>query len=186
VFEQEKREKKIQNMKDGHNIWSHVRHVFKPYSPAFKGLKTLNGVVKDNQIIADQLADFYEKHFSESIFDNSNDFHLKCLKTYGRIKYSPNFPLNQIKIEEVITQWKNFAPKKSLDSVENSTFLLKQLPSRYIGTFTILFNKCANDGQFFEGAKIAKSIFLSKDGTHPTDSHFGNCRRSEVDYCSSK
>ncbi|CAF4586606.1 unnamed protein product, partial [Rotaria sp. Silwood1] len=67
-------------MKDGQNIWSHVRQVFKPYSPAFRGLKTPNDVVKNNQEIADQLANFYEKHFAEPTPDNKNYFHLKCLE----------------------------------------------------------------------------------------------------------
>jgi len=168
AFEQEKREEKIQHMKDGQNIWSHVRHVFKPYSPAFRGLKTPNGVVKNKQEIADQLADFYEKHFAEPIFDSKNHFHLECLKAYERIKQAPKLSLEQIKIDEVILQWKKFAPKKSLDSVENSAFLLKQLPPDYLGTITVLFNRCAIEGQFFEGAKVAKGIFLSKDGAYPT------------------
>jgi len=168
AFEQEKLEEKIQHMKDGQNIWSHVRHVFKPYSPAFRGLKTPKGVVKNKQEIADQLADFYEKHFAEPIFDSKNHFHLECLKAYERIKQAPKLSLEQIKIDEVILQWKKFAPKKSLDSVENSAFLLKQLPPDYLGTITVLFNRCAIEGQFFEGAKVAKGIFLSKDGAYPT------------------
>ncbi|CAF1410211.1 unnamed protein product, partial [Rotaria sordida] len=56
-------------MKDDQNIWSHVRQVFKSYSPAFRGLKTPNGVVKNNQEIADQLANYYEKHFAEPTSD---------------------------------------------------------------------------------------------------------------------
>jgi hypothetical protein len=155
-FSKDKRDKKIQHMKEGQNIWSHVRHVFKPYSPTFRGLTTPNGVVKDKQEIADQLAEFYEKHFAEPAFDSKNSFHIECLEAYERIKIAPRFPLDQIKIEEVILQWKRFAPKKSLDSVENSAFLLKQLPLQYLGTITILFNRCAAEGQFFEGAKIAK------------------------------
>ncbi len=142
AFEQEKRDKKIQHMKEGQNIWSHVRHVFKPYSPAFRGLKTPNGVVIDKQEIADQPAEFYEKHFAEPTFDSINPFHIECLEAYERIKISPKFPLDQIKIEEVILQWKKFAPKKSFDSVENSAFMLKQLPSQYLGTITVLFNRC--------------------------------------------
>ena len=167
-FDQEKRENKIKQMKDGQNIWSHVRQIFKPYSPTFRGLKTSNCVVKDNQEIANQLANFYEKHFAEPMLDSKNDFHLKCLVAYENIKHFPNIPLEQIKIEEVILQWKKFAPKKSLDSVENSAFLLKQIPTQYLGTITVLFNRCAADGKFFEGAKIAKGIFLSKDGLFPT------------------
>ncbi|CAF3541531.1 unnamed protein product [Rotaria sp. Silwood1] len=162
------RKKKLQRMKDGQNIWSYVRQVFKPYSPAFRGLKTPNGVVKNNQEIADQLANFYEKHFAEPTSDSKNYFHLKCLEAYENIKHSSNLPLDQIKIEEVILQWKKFAPKKSLDSVENSAFLLKQVPSQYLGTITVLFNRCAADGKCFEGAKISKGIFLSKDGVFPT------------------
>ncbi|CAF3609920.1 unnamed protein product [Rotaria sp. Silwood1] len=167
-FEQDKIEKKLQQMKDGQNIWSHVRQVFKPYSPAFRGLKTPNGVVKNNQEIVDQLAKFYEKHFAEPSPVSKNYFHLKCLEAYENIKHSPNLPLDPIKIEEVILQWKKFAPKKSLDSVENSAFLLKQIPSQYLGTITVLFNRCAACGKFFEGAKISKGIFLSKDGVFPT------------------
>ncbi|CAF3221132.1 unnamed protein product [Rotaria sp. Silwood2] len=131
-------------MKDGQNIWYHVRQVFKPYSPAFRGLKTLNDLVKNNQEIVDELANFYEKHFAEPTSDSKNNFHSKCLAAYENIKLSPNLPLDQLKIEEVILQWKKFAPKKSLDSVENSAFLLKRVRSQYIG------------------------IFLSKNGVFPT------------------
>ena len=85
-------------MKDGQNIWSYVRQVFKPYSPAFRGLKTANCVVKNNQEIADQLADFYEKHFAEPTSDSKNYFHSKCLEAYENIKHFSNLPLDQIKI----------------------------------------------------------------------------------------
>ena len=61
-------------------------------------------------------------------------------------------------------QQKKFAPKRSLHRVENSASLLKQLPSPYLGTITVLFNRYAREGQFFKGAKIAKDVFLSKDG----------------------
>ncbi len=121
--------------------------------------------------IADQLANFYEKHFAESTSDRKNHFHLKFIEAYENIKHSTNLPLDQIKIEEVIMQWKKFAPKKSLDSVENSAFLLKQIPPQYVGTITVFFNKCATDSKFFEGAKIAKGIFLSKDGVYPNVDH---------------
>jgi hypothetical protein len=118
AFEQDKRDKKIQHMNEGQNIWSHVRHVFKPYSPTFRGLTKPNGAVKDKQEIADQLAEFYEKHFVEPAFDSKNSFHLQCLEAYERIKIAPRFPLDHIKIEEVILQWKNFDAKNLLDSVD--------------------------------------------------------------------
>jgi hypothetical protein len=80
----------MQHMKDAQNIWSHVRHIFKPYSPAFSGLKTRCGIVKDKQEVADQLADFYEKHFAEPTFDRKNHSHLECREAYERIRLSPN------------------------------------------------------------------------------------------------
>jgi hypothetical protein len=169
-FEQEKRDLKIKHMKEGNNIWSHVNQIFRPYTPSFKGLTTSNGILKDNQQIADQLANYYEKHFCDPIHDNNNLFHLECLEAYEKIKNTPNISLCQIKMEEVILQWKKFASKKSLDSLDNSAFLLKQLPAEYMNTITVLFNKCAESGDFFETGKIAKGIFLSKDGAYPTES----------------
>ncbi len=59
-----------------------------------------------------------------------------------------------------------------MDSVENSAFLLKQLPSQYLGTIAVLFNRCATEGQLFEGTKVAKGVFLSKDGAYPTVDRF--------------
>jgi hypothetical protein len=107
-FEQEKRELKIKQMKDGNNIWSHVKQIFRPYTSSFKGLTTNNEILKDNKQIIDQLANYYENHL--------------------------------------------------------------QLPSEYLNRITVLFNKCAEAGDFFEKGKVAKGIFLSKDGAYPTES----------------
>ncbi len=118
--------------------------------------------MKDNKEIVDQLANYNENHFSEPIHDNNNIFHLEYLEAYERIRNIPNISLCQITIEELIVQWKKFASKKSLDSLDNSTFLLKQLPSEYFNTIKILFNKCAEAGDFFEKGKVAKDIFSFK------------------------
>jgi len=88
-------------MNEGQNIWSHVCHVFKPYSPTFRKLTTPNGVVKDKQEIAEQLAEFYEKHFTEPAFDSKNSTHLECLEAYERIKIASRFPVYQIKLRKL-------------------------------------------------------------------------------------
>jgi hypothetical protein len=71
-------------------------------------------------------------------------------------------------MEEVIKQWKKFKPKKSLDSTNTSAFLLKNLPYEYLNIITVLFNKCASKGEFFERGKQARGICLSKDGIYPS------------------
>jgi hypothetical protein len=117
-YEQQTRERKISNMKEANNIWTHVKYVFRPYSPSFRGLKIKDKICKDNHEIVQVLANFYEK---------------------------------------------------SLDSTDISAFLLKKLPYEYLHIITILFNKCAEAGEFFEKGKIAKGICLSKDGAFPTE-----------------
>jgi len=47
--------------------------------------------------------------------------------------------------------------------------MLKQLSKEYIGVITVLFNKCAEKGNFFEKSEHAKVICLSKDGLYPTE-----------------
>ena len=59
--------------------------------------------------------------------------------------------------------------KKSLDSVNTSAFTLKQLPDEYLNTITVLFNKGAEADEFFQLGKLAKGIFLSKDGACPSE-----------------
>ncbi|CAM4808726.1 unnamed protein product [Rotaria magnacalcarata] len=77
--------------------------------------------------------------------------------------------MEKIKLEEVIEQWKGLKSKKSLDSTDTSALLLKNLPQEYLYTITTLFNKCADEGEFFERGKIAKGICLSKEGVFPTE-----------------
>ena len=60
------------------------------------------------------------------------------------------------------------ASKKSLDSTNTSAYLLKNLPSEYLNIITVLFNKCVENGTFFNKGKQAKGICLSKDGMYPT------------------
>ena len=63
-----------------------------------------------------------------------------------------------------MNEWKIFKGKMSIDSAGISTYMLKQLPLEYINTITVLFNKGAHDGNFFESSKHAKVICLSKEG----------------------
>ncbi|CAF4586048.1 unnamed protein product, partial [Didymodactylos carnosus] len=100
-------------------------------------------------------------------YDRKNKFHHKCMREYKKLLKSPKEPLDKIKFEEVLSAFKKFAPKKSLDSANTSAFLLKNLPLEYLNTITILFNKCAENGDLFEKGKIAKGICLSKEGAFP-------------------
>ena len=156
-------------MKEGNNIWSHVKNIFRPYTPSIKALSTSSGLIRDSQEIADHLANYYEKHFAEPVHDNNNIFHRDCLRAYEEIGRLDNVPLEQIGLDEITQQWTKFAGKKSLDILYTSAFMLKQLPSEYLNTICILFNKCARAGRFFESGKVAKGIFLSKDGACPTE-----------------
>ncbi|CAF1403268.1 unnamed protein product [Rotaria sordida] len=88
-------------MKDDQNIWSHVRQIFKSYSPAFRGLKTPNGVVKNNQEIADQLANCYEKHFAEPTSDiNGRTIHVRGSFLQDIIQLPSCQPLDSISINQ--------------------------------------------------------------------------------------
>lgn len=159
---------KLEDMKINNNIWSYVKNTFHPYEPAFKGLTTLNGIIKNNQEIVNTLADHYEKHFEEPKHDSNNPYHIECIKVYNEIQNGPNLPLENIRYDEVLKQWKNLASKKSVDSTNISAYLLKNLPSEYLNTITVLFNKCVENGTFFNKSKQAKGICLSKDGMYPT------------------
>jgi hypothetical protein len=132
-------------------------------------LKAESETITDDTRIVETLADYFEKHFKEPDYDEYNQEHLLAIKTYRQIQYTPNIPLEQITLNEVYLEWKKFKPKKSSDSTGTSAFMLKQLPNEYIGIITILFNKCALKGNFFEESKHAKVICLSKDGLYPTE-----------------
>ncbi|CAF4684989.1 unnamed protein product, partial [Rotaria sp. Silwood2] len=54
-------------------------------------------------------------------------------------------------------------------STDTSSFMLKHMPQEYLNVITNLFNKCAEAGDFFEKGKIAKGIYLSKEGAFPTE-----------------
>ena len=47
--------------------------------------------------------------------------------------------------------------------------MLKKIPEVYIQIATLLFNKRAELGEFFEKGKVAKGICLSKEGAFPTE-----------------
>ena len=55
-----------------------------------------------------------------------------------------------------------------MNSTNTSAYLLKNLPSEYLNIITVLFNKCVENGTFFNKGKQAKGICISKDGMYPT------------------
>ena len=75
-YEEEKRDLKTKSMKEENNIWSHVKQIFCPCTPSFKGLTTSNGILKDNERIVVSLANYYEIDFSEPTPDRNNPFHV--------------------------------------------------------------------------------------------------------------
>ncbi|CAF3502804.1 unnamed protein product [Rotaria sp. Silwood1] len=154
-------------MREGQNIWKFARPHFHTYTPAFRGLSLSTGKERDPQVVVNTLGDFYDTHFSEPNFDPSNACHRRYLAIYTQIAYTPNIPLEQITYEEVIKEWKKFLPKKATDSIDTSAFLLKKLPLKYLEIITILFDRCAKKGTFFEASKHAKVVCLSKDDMYP-------------------
>ena len=162
------RQKKLDSMKQGNDLWKTVNKTFKKFTPPFRGLNTSQGLVKDSRQIVEILADHYEQHFSAPKHDERNPIHLKSIEIYEQMSYTPCIPLEPFSIEDVIKQWKKFKPKRSLDSINTSAYLLKNLPSEYFAIITILFNKCAANGTFFQRAKQARGICLSKDGIYPS------------------
>ena len=111
-------------MKEGNNIWSHVKNIFRPYTPSIKALSTSSGLIKNSQEIADHLANYCEKYFAEPVHDNNNTFHRECLRACEEIGSTDNVPLDQIGLDEIIQQWTKFAGKKSLDILRTSAFML--------------------------------------------------------------
>ena len=164
---EQQRERRVEWLGGNQNLWKSVKTSFRPFAPPFKGLNTENGRVKDAKSIVAILGDHYEKHFKEPEYDGTNAFHKEAICVYMNLTLTPNIPLAQIKLEEVVREWNKFRPKKSLDSADTSAFLLKKLPQEYLGTIAVLFNKCAAEGGFFSNGKVAKVICLSKDGIYP-------------------
>ncbi|CAF5015438.1 unnamed protein product, partial [Rotaria socialis] len=66
---QQKIEERTSYISQGNNIWKYVHPTFHPYASTFKGITTDMGIIKDHQLIADTLANFYEKHFENPSFD---------------------------------------------------------------------------------------------------------------------
>jgi hypothetical protein len=169
TFEQDKRDKQIKFLSRGLNVWQFARASFHPFTPAFQGL-TINGKIERNsQKICDQLDIFFEHHFSPPTPDPSNEIDKQFLTTYENVAYTPNMPLDLITYTQVYKNWRRFSPKKSLDSMKTSAYLLKNLPIEYMNVFTVLFNKCASKGNVFNDAKHAKVVCLSKDGLYPEE-----------------
>ncbi|CAF4296222.1 unnamed protein product, partial [Rotaria magnacalcarata] len=69
-------------------------------SPAFKGLTTSNGIIKDNKDIVNILANHYEKHFEQPIYDLNNPYYIECINAYKEIENGPNLPLQKIEYNE--------------------------------------------------------------------------------------
>ena len=118
--------------------------------------------------IADIVADYYEKHFEAPEIDRNNIAHLRSINVYQEVAKLPDLPIDQIKYEEVMKEWKKFRPKKSTDSGNISAFLLKKLPPQYISLGMVIFNRCAANGAYFKTSKHAKVICLSNDEAFPS------------------
>ncbi|CAF3901329.1 unnamed protein product [Rotaria sp. Silwood1] len=166
---QKKRENHLTTINQGQNIWRFVNNTFRPYTTSFRGIRVANGIEKDPRKIVDILGNYYEKHFALPIHNPNNVTHIKSITAYEQISYLPNMPLPFVTLNQVEKQWLKFSAKKSLDSMRNSAFLLKNLPIEYMKVITVLFNKCASKGNVFEASKHAKIICLSKDGMYPTE-----------------
>ncbi|CAF5021766.1 unnamed protein product, partial [Rotaria magnacalcarata] len=149
------------------NIWKYVHPTFHPYAPTFKGITTDMGIIKDHQLIADTLANFYEKHFESPSFDIGRIAHVEAIKNYEKISQLPIDPMTKITLEEVEKNWKRAQKKKSTDSEGISAFLLHKLPNEYLQIMTVAYNKVAKAGGVLQKSKHAKVICLSKDGLYP-------------------
>ena len=147
-----------------------VKPVFRPFLPSFKGLKINNHkILKDNQEIANRLADYFEKQFSKPIHDTENKQHAAQLTTYNIIVQTPSMSIDSFEIDEVYKQWFRTPSKKSTDVLDTSAHLLKWLLVEYLKVITVMYYKCALKGKFFEASVIAKVICLSKDGIYPSE-----------------
>ncbi|CAF4233481.1 unnamed protein product, partial [Rotaria magnacalcarata] len=167
LFMQQKIEERTSYISQGNNIWKYVHPTFHPYAPTFKGITTDMGIIKDHQLIADTLANFYEKHFESPSFDIGRIAHVEAIKNYEKISQLPIDPMTKITLEEVEKNWKRAQKKKSTDSEGISAFLLHKLPNEYLQIMTVAYNKVAKAGGVLQKSKHAKVICLSKDGLYP-------------------
>jgi hypothetical protein len=169
AFLQTKQEMKKDWIKEKQNIWKYAKPIFNTFSPPFKGLTVDDGrKITDPEEITSMLADHYERHFAPPEFDKSNPAHINFITQFNELANEPNYPLGEITYAEVYGEWRAFKPKKSMDSANTSALLLKKLPPQFIQIVATLFNRCASAGGFFQMAKHAKVICLSKDGLFPT------------------
>ncbi|CAF2200092.1 unnamed protein product [Rotaria magnacalcarata] len=79
---EEKIEKRNSFKSQGNNIWKYRHSTFHPYAPSFEGLTANNGIIRDHQVIADTLANYYEKHFETPAIDPNNISHIDAMKEY--------------------------------------------------------------------------------------------------------
>ncbi len=103
--------------------------------PSFRGLKINDKeILKDSPKLADQLGDYFEKHFSKPIRDPGNNEHIDHSKTCNQIV------------------------QLSADIMGIAAYLINCLAVKYISIITVLFNKCALKGKFLE--KLVKQLKL--------------------------
>ncbi|CAF4505476.1 unnamed protein product [Didymodactylos carnosus] len=91
---------------------------------------------------------------------------MKAIDDYEEVSRLPDYPLDKIRMDEVIQQWKKFKCKRAIDSAGTTALLFKNLPTEYLNVITVLFDKCAKKGLCLEESKYAKVICLSKDGLY--------------------
>ncbi|CAF2047712.1 unnamed protein product [Rotaria magnacalcarata] len=111
------------------------------------------GIINDHQLIADTLANFYEKHFESPSFDVNRIAHAEPIKNYKTISQLPIGPMTNIALEEVEKNWKRAQKKKSIDSEGVSAFLLHKIPNGLCPGVNKLrpISLLSNFGKCFEG-----------------------------------
>ncbi|CAF1240930.1 unnamed protein product [Didymodactylos carnosus] len=89
------------------------------------GTQIEKGVLKGHQLIADTLANFYEKRL---VHDPRISAHVEAVEAYKSVSYTPNIPLEKIPMKEVEETWLKIQKRKSYDYEGTSAFILKQQP----------------------------------------------------------
>ena len=86
-----------------------MENTFPSYIPSFRDLTTKNDIVKDNQMIVNNLLDYYERHFAQPVHNPNNPYYIECIEAYKRIENTPNIPLQKIEFDEIFkTYGKSF------------------------------------------------------------------------------
>ena len=70
----------------------------------FRGLTVNSKLTVNSNEIVENLADYYEQHFSESQLELNNPVHQKIMSVYENTSLMPNIPLENKRMEELLAQ----------------------------------------------------------------------------------